>query len=205
MNLTNKLTVLILALFLLTSTMVSAKGGARKGVNNNQLATTSLTDIQKETLLWMREEEKLARDVYLTLYKKWKKPEFSNIASSEQKHMDALLKKVELFGMSDPVLPGVGDFFDVDLQDLHDKLIDDGRESYIDALWVGATIEDMDMRDLRAAIDETDNLALKTTYESLLEGSKNHLRTYVGLLQQQGEEYIPQYIEPELFDAILGL
>ena len=83
-------------------------------------------------------------------------------------------------------------------------MVTDGTESYA-GLGVGATIEDMDIRDLMAAILATDNLVLKTTYQSLLEGSKKHLRSFAGLLQEKGVEYASQYIDQELFDAILGL
>jgi hypothetical protein len=70
---------------------------------------------------------------------------------------------------------------------------------------VGATIEDKDIMDLVAAIKATNNLSLKTTYENLLEGSKNHLRAFVGLLRKQGMDYAPQFIDQALFDAILGV
>ncbi len=63
----------------------------------------------------------------------------------------------------------------------------------------------MDIRDISNAILKTENLALKTTYESLLEGPKNHLRAFVDLLEKQGIEYSPQYIDQALFDAILGI
>lgn len=209
MNTINKIRVLLLTLILLTPMLTTAQSGGSTGVYSNQLTLTSLTTVEQEnieqesTLLWMREEEKVARDVYLTLYTLWKKPVFTNIADSEQGHMDALLKKIELFGLSDPVIPGVGNFYDTTLQNLYDQQIAEGMMSYIDALRVGATIEDMDIRDLKKAITETDNLAMQTTYESLLEGSKNHLRAFVSLLQQQSEVYIPMYIDQELFDAIL--
>jgi len=153
----------------------------------------------------MREEEKVARDVYLTLYDVWKESVFSNIASSEQNHMDAILKKIETYQLDDPALPAIGEFSNDELQAMFDGLVTAGLQSYTDALVVGATIEDMDILDLMNAIDETDELDLKTTYESLLEGSKNHLRAFVGLLRDQGDDYEPQYISSELFDAILAL
>lgn len=168
-------------------------------------STAALTETEAATLLWMREEEKLARDVYLTLYKLWNKPVFAEIAESEQAHMDALLKKIELFGLIDPALPDVGDFTNPELQALYDELVARGKLSYVDALTVGATIEDMDIRDIGNAIAETINLPLKTTYESLLEGSKSHLRAFVDLLDQEGVEYSPQYIDQAVFDAILDI
>lgn len=176
---------------------------AGKPASKTLQTATILSEAEETTLLWMREEEKVARDVYLNLYIIWKKIVFANIAESEQAHMDALLKKIEQFGLIDPVLPEVGRFSNPELQALYDQLMAQGKLSYLDALLVGATIEDMDIRDISNAIAETGNLALKTTYESLLEGSKNHLRAFVDLLKKEGIEYSPQFIDQALFDAIL--
>ncbi len=157
------------------------------------------------TLLWMREEEKLARDVYVQLYQRWKKPVFSQIARSEQRHFDALGDKIRTFGLTDPALPVAGQFTDPDLQAAYDDLIASGKLSYVQALTVGATIEDMDIRDLQEALEVTTDPALKTTYQNLLEGSKSHLRAFVRLLRALGVEYAPQYMDELLFDAIVGV
>jgi hypothetical protein len=162
---------------------------------------------EKNTLLTMREEEKLARDVYQTLYGVWKKPVFQNIGASEQKHMDALLKKINLFGLIDPALPEAGRFSNPMFQTLYTQFGQwlAAKPSYIDALAIGATIEDWDIKDLNEAIAATNNLALKATYQNLLEASKQHLRRFVGLLRDQGSDYRPQYISQDLFDAILDV
>ncbi|SHE20853.1 DUF2202 domain-containing protein [methanotrophic endosymbiont of Bathymodiolus puteoserpentis (Logatchev)] len=199
----NKIIVLFLTLTLLTPILSTAKGRQDNGGNNRQSVATELYPEEESTLLWMREEEKLARDVYLAMDDQWNKQVFRNIASSEQSHMNAVLRKINLFGLSDPVLPDRGEFYSDELQFLYDSLVIKGQQSYIDALEVGATIEDLDIADLIRAITATDNLALKTTYERLLEGSKNHLRAFIGLLQQQGIDYQPEYISQELFDAII--
>ena len=102
-------------------------------------------------------------------------------------------------------MPQIGEFSQVEIQALYDELLAKGRLSKIDALIVGATIEDMDIKDLLDAIASTNNLGLQATYQNLLEGSKNHLRTFVGLLQKQGVDYEPQYIDQDMFDAILGV
>ena len=84
------------------------------------------------------------------------------------------------------------------------QLITKGAQSPIQALTVGATIEDVDIADLIDAIDDTTNPVLKRSYENLLAGSKNHLRAFVGLLRSQGADYTPTHIDPVLFDAIVG-
>ncbi len=199
----SKTIVLFVALALLMPMLATAKGGQTTRGNNREVVTVTLYPEDESTLLWMREEEKLARDVYLAMDDRWNKRVFRNIASSEQQHMDALLRQINSFNLVDPVVPGRGVFYSDELQSLYTELVEKGQQSYVDALEVGATIEDLDIDDLMKAIDATDNLALKMTYQSLLEGSKNHLRSFIGLLQQQGVSYDPQFISQELFDAII--
>jgi hypothetical protein len=161
---------------------------------------------QDETavLLWLREEEKLARDVYLALGNQWQDVVFSRIGKTEQRHFDAIGSKIALFALADPAQAGTGQFKNADLQALYYDLLADGGQSYAQALVVGSTIEDLDMRDLQDALEATSNPALQTTYRHLLESSKNHLRMFVLQLRALGQDYTPQYIDPVLFDAILG-
>lgn len=160
---------------------------------------------ETDTLLWMREEEKLARDVYLTLDETWGLVVMERIAASEQRHFDALGGKIERYGLMDPALPDVGAFSDPELQLLYTELVASGLQSSTDALVVGATIEDLDILDLQQAIDETSQPDLQRTYGHLLEGSKNHLRAFVGQLRALGLDYEPQYIDAVYFDAIVGI
>jgi len=171
----------------------------------NQVTVAVLSAEEADTLLWMREEEKLARDIYLKLHQRWKKPVFQRIASSEQRHFEAIGNKIDLYGLIDPALPGLGQFTDAELQDTYDQLLMTGMTSYIKALTVGATIEDMDISDLQAAIEGTGDTALRNTYQNLLDGSKNHLRAFVQLLRGLGVDYTPQYIDALSFDAIVGV
>jgi len=204
MKIINKSIVLLLALSLLTPFAASAKGGKRSAKNKPQTVVAVLAVEQQDTLLFMREEEKLARDVYLALYEQWDVAVFKNIARSEQKHMNALLRKINSFGLTDPVLAAEGQFNNPDLQALHVSLVELGSDSYIKALTVGATIEDLDIADLIDAIENTENLSLKMTYQNLLEGSKRHLRAFTSLMKQQGVDYSPEYISQELYNAILS-
>ena len=62
---------------------------------NNSLSLDTLTPFEINRITYMREEEKLARDVYLTLYGEYKAPIFGNISESEQRHMDALKRLID--------------------------------------------------------------------------------------------------------------
>ena len=151
----------------------------------------------------MREEEKLARDVYNHLYDKWNLNVFKNIAKSEQEHMDALLGEVDVCKFDDSVLPEDGKFNNSHIQDLYDALIVKGDLSLIDALEVGATIEDVDIFDLDNFSTKTENETLLDIYGKLTCGSRNHMRAFTGQLEIKGITYTPQFISQEQFDGIL--
>lgn len=164
----------------------------------------SLSSEEAAMLTYMREEEKMARDVYLKMFEIWGAAIFSNIAGSEQRHMDTMKKMLDKYRLPDPVQPAIGVFTNPALQEKYDELVDSGSKSYLDGLYAGATIEEIDMVDIQHALDGTSRLDLKTAYQNLLEGSKNHLRAFVGALAGQGVTYDPQFISQELYDAIIG-
>jgi hypothetical protein len=150
-----------------------------------------LSEAETATLLWMREEEKLARDVYIKMTEYYSANIFSNIAAAEQKHFDAIGRKLDQYGIVDVALPEIGAFFDQDLQARYDDLVAKGRISYVDALFVGVEIEETDLVDLTVAIDETVSRPLKRTYSRLLIGSQHHLDSFIKLLEKEGIPYEP--------------
>ena len=167
-------------------------------------AFPTLSSDEESGLLQMREEEKLARDVYLAMEEMWHKQIFSNISESEQRHMDAVVTLIDRYNLEDPALVSEGEFTDGNIQELYDSLVEDGSASLLDALLVGATIEDMDIFDLQELLKETTRRDIKNVYENLLEGSKSHLRAFVFQLDLLGLDYDPQFITEEEFDAIIN-
>ncbi|AIF70098.1 hypothetical protein PAP_08585 [Palaeococcus pacificus DY20341] len=163
-----------------------------------------LTDEEKQGILWMREEEKLARDVYLTLYEKWDLPIFNNIAKSEQTHMDTVKLLIDKYGLEDPVIDEVGKFSNPELQELYNQLVEKGSKSVEDALTVGAMIEELDIVDLQKWISKTDKQDIITVYENLMKGSRNHLRSFVSNLKNYGITYEPQYLSKEEYEEIIN-
>jgi len=163
-----------------------------------------LSEKEKEELLYMREEEKLARDVYLTLYRKWKLPIFRNIARSEQHHMDMVGVLIEKYGLKDPAKDGIGVFTNPHLQELYNQLVARGEKSLIDALKVGALIEELDITDLKKAMANTDNPDIRVVYANLMKGSRNHLRAFTRVLGRFGYSYRPKYLTPGEFKSIVS-
>ena len=169
------------------------------------LPAGELSEAEAATLLHMREEEKLARDVYTTLYNTWDHWAFERISNGEQRHMDAVLALMEKYDVADPVADdATGTFADTDMADLYEHMVETGTQSLANALRMGATIEDLDIADLLDAIDEADDEDLVAVYQNLLKGSRNHLRSFVYQLGVLGETYTPQYISTEAFTAIVA-
>jgi len=144
------------------------------------LQAATLSPAATDDLVFMREEEKLARDVYLTLYDKWNMRIFKNISASEQNHMDAVKVLLDRYGIADPVAGnGVGQFKNQDLQALYHDLVAQGLVSLIDAMNVGATIEETDIEDLKAALAVAGLPAdVKRVYGNLLNASYSHLDAF---------------------------
>ena len=173
--------------------------------SNGSESGGSLSPEEIADLQYMREEEKLARDVYLVLYSEWGSQVFSNIASSEQTHTDAVANTMERLGVEDPVEDDtIGAFVDPRLAALYEDMVSEGSRSSIAALHVGATIEEVDMVDIQAAIDRAETPAIIELYESLLCGSRNHLRAFTGELESAGEPYDAQFLDPAEVDAIIS-
>jgi hypothetical protein len=173
--------IALIALLVLPAGVLAA-GGAQYGAGVGTGSTVTVAPLTADEVSWlqyMREEEKLARDVYLALYAKWKMPIFSNIASSEQKHMDAIKTLLGRYGIADPAADnGPGVFDNEKIQDLYSSLMEKGVLSKKDALEVGVIIEETDIDDLTSALELTSHTDITNTYTNLRLGSYNHLSAF---------------------------
>jgi hypothetical protein len=188
-----------------TETNAENENQSVSGININDLAYEELSPEEIDGLIFMREEEKLARDVYNTLYAKWGIRVFNNIAQAEQRHTDAIKTLIDKYELDDPIkndTPGV--FVNEDLQNLYDTLITKGDSSLVDALLVGALIEEVDILDIQKEIDEhVDNEDVTIVYDNLINGSYNHLRAFVKNLSRQGILYEPVLLSEEVYNGIV--
>jgi hypothetical protein len=185
----------------------AAWGGNGQGKGNNsdpgRYEHSVLSLAEAEALRFLREEEKLARDVYLTLYKRWSLQIFANISESEQTHMDAVKNLLDKYRVEDPVLPQVGRFTNSELQTAYDQLVAQGSESLMAALHVGGFIEELDIGDLYEAEATTSRDDILNVYANLMRGSRNHLRAFVGKIEDRGVVYEAQVLTQEEVDAIV--
>lgn len=169
------------------------------------LPSEELSQDEKDSILFIREEEKLARDVYLTLSEKHNIQIFRNISSSEQTHMDTMKTLIDKYKLTDSMKSDQrGDFNNPEFTELYNDLVKQGSDSQISALKVGATIEDLDISDLNKRLLTTDNQDIKLAFEKLRAGSENHMRAFVKNLKNQGSDYTPQYISQTDYEAIIS-
>jgi hypothetical protein len=173
-------------------------------LDNKTNQVTSLTDYEYADLLFLREEEKLARDVYLFSYEKYKFEIFKNISNSEQQHMNSVLQLLNKYNIQDPISVEIGVFNNQTLQNMYNQLVAKSSISLLDALIVGNQIEDLDINDLTLNELRTNKLDLLSVYSSLKCGSKNHLRSFYSQLLQQGGLYNPEYISQGSFNSIVS-
>lgn len=153
------------------------------------VVTGTVNAAETAGLLFMREEEKMARDVYTYLYGKYKLPVFLNISKSENAHMSAVLRLITAFNITDNSTNDPGVYTDTHIADLYKQLIDMGDLSVVDALKVGVLIEQTDISDLQKELLTVENASVKTVYTNLTAGSNAHLKAFIYNLKIKGVTY----------------
>jgi hypothetical protein len=145
--------------------------------------STSLSSQVQADLLFMWEEERLARDVYNAMYAKWGSKIFTNIATNgEQTHVNSVKYMIDKYavsttGYTEPAMPGV--FINQDLQSLYNTLVAQGSGSVTEAYKVGQLVEITDIEDLDKRLLPTDLPAdIRAVYENLRKGSESHLAAF---------------------------
>lgn len=182
--------------------LTQSLAAVQSSVTNLPLET--LDSAERERILFIREEEKLAYDVYQTLFDRYGLKIFQNIPNSEMSHMEAMLSIIKKYQLIDPMDKNPrGIFTDPALQSLYNALVSQGQVSLLAAYQVGAKIEELDIYDLNKSIAVTNNQDVKLVYDFLNKGSRNHLRSFYKNLSNAGGTYSPVYISLAEFTAIV--
>ena len=155
------------------------EGAVATSVHMDPDTATRLTADEIAGLRYMREEEKLAQDVYQFLGGKYDARVFTNIARSETQHAETVKAFLDAFRIADPASGrAAGSYENDELQSLYAQLVARGEHSLNAAISVGIAIEERDIADLKARIAATDRADLKAMYGTLLRASKNHLSAF---------------------------
>ena len=153
------------------------------GNGNGGGSTYELSQEERDGLIHMRIEEKLARDVYIVMGELWNHKVFLNIQLSEQKHMEAVKRLLDKYSVPDPLTTdSVGVFPDPQFQLLYDQYIQQGNQSLQEALLVGKAIEELDIADLTFQLTFVDNPDIIRVYQYLKAASENHLAAFIRCL-----------------------
>ena len=207
-NTINTLTIFVILFSLFATGTNSIAQKNSNCITNGLIADiprSPLNEDEMKGLILIREEEKLARDVYTTMGDTWGIPIFYNISRAEQVHTDAVKALLDRYDIDDPVKNDtIGIFTSPELTELYKELTDKGSKSLMDALEVGATIEDLDIKDLNELLSKTDNEDITVTYKNLNKGSRNHMRAFTRQLYNRGETYQPQFISQVEFNSIIN-
>ncbi len=185
-------------------TLILASCGITGGTGNNTAdagLSTPLTVNEIAGLKYMREEEELARDLYMNIFtaRGSTLTIFQNISlNAEVGHAQKMLDLLNTYGEADPSTGNPATYTDTGLQALYDQLIGTatgGATTDLDALMVGAKVEEVDIDDInakKAQVQPVHALIIQT-YDNLLCGSRNHLRSFVSQIEAiTGTTYTPQ-------------
>jgi len=162
-----------------------------------------LTESEIAALMEIREEEKLAHDVYQYFFEMYDHVIFENIAKREEVHTNAVLNLIKGYGLEDPTPTEAGVYSYLPFNELYNSLIEKGTVNLTEALKVGAFVEEYDINDLQKLLEETQNQDVILVYSNLLQGSKSHLSAFSKVLNQLGEIYVPTILYEEEYNDII--
>lgn len=163
------------------SGMGMGRGQRGPGIALANLASGTLTNAQRTTLIGMAEEEKLAHDVYVSLASTFPQVvQFERIAGAEAQHLATVRVLLDRYGIDDPTAGlDVGKFSDRDVTALYSNLLDRATTAS-NALAVGVTVEAMDIADLDDAMAGLTAPDVLAVYTHLQQGSERHLAAFGG-------------------------
>ena len=173
--------VVPLSLLMAPSAAVAARRGFHTG---SGAACGSLTATQAGDLAFVRDEERLALDLYTVFADEYPNSAiFSNIADAEQRHFDAVGGKIAKYCVLDPSAGmDPGEFVDhpghPDLQALYNILEPQGLASLEGALEAGVTVEETDIHDISGIVAKENPADIEQVYNHLLDGSYSHLAAF---------------------------
>lgn len=204
-NIINSISFILLGVLTMSCQKQNMHSGNSMQEQIASLPKEAINIEERNGLILMREEEKMAHDIYSFLYDKWNIMIFNNIASSEQTHTDAVLKLLDKYDIDDPASgKNIGVFNDTSLQRMYNQLLINGNYSLLSALTVGATIEDLDIYDLEKLILKADNQDIAFVYNNLLKASRNHMRAFYSQIVNNGGTYRAKYISQQQLEDIVN-
>lgn len=168
-----------------TMLAAAALGMAGCGTDADQASAPSaapasaLTAAERDAVLYLRDEERLARDLYAELLSTSGDQRFARIGASEQQHFDAMGTLIERYGLDDPAEGRApGEFSSPELQALYDRLLKAGVASPEAAIAQGVIVEETDIADIDRHLRNIDEPEIEQVLVRLRAGSERHLAAF---------------------------
>lgn len=166
-------------------------------------STVELTANEIEFLYAVREDEKLARDVYTYFFDKFELSPFSRIAKAEANHIAAVERLFYFYSITYPAVGPAGEFKDGVRKAYYDNLIEKGVTA-LEAYKATAYLEEKDVADYTKVLETIQNPNVKMVIENLLKGSVNHLKASVRQIYALDGTYTPAFLTQQRFDEIIS-
>lgn len=165
--------------------------------------TAELTSDEIEFLYAVREDEKLARDIYNSFYSLYASKPMSNIAKAEENHIAAVERLFYFYSINYPAVGEAGVFADATRQSYYNELISKGT-TLLDAYKAAAYLEEKDIADYEAVLPSITNPNIKLVIEHLIKGSINHFKATLRQIDALGGEYQAAVLSQERYTEIVN-
>ena len=190
--------VLLIAIF-------SFNANAQKPCLQQETPKEPISQVEIDHLKHMADEEKLAGDVYKTLYETWNLRIFDNISRAEDHHQGIVVGMLTKYDIKFEQSTERGKYNDPKMEQLYTDLVAEGKKSLVDALKVGAKVEDLDIFDLNSAIEnDVDSDDITAVFTNIRQGSYHHMKAFTNQLKRFDETYTPQFLTQKQLDEILS-
>lgn len=168
-------------------------------------ATSPLTADEIEFLYAMREDEKLARDLYAYFWTRYPTaPQIQRISKAEESHIAAIETVLDYYEISYPAMSAPGVFEDSTRQALYDELALKS-ETMLEAFQTMAFVEDRDLFAYKMVQSQITNANLSLLIENMIKASTNHLKAAIRQIFVRDGSYTSIYLSAEEYDAIIKL
>jgi hypothetical protein len=166
---------------------------------------TVISDKDKSSLIYFREEQKLAADAFASYFEIWENKLFFNAEVNEKGHIKKVISLLEYYEIEDPAGDNEkGKFINDSIKNEYFNIVSFGRQSLIHAYLGSAELAEKDIFETGNAISETDNEKIIEVYKALKGSSEKYLKIFIGKLKDNSVVYRPKYLKEEDFNKIVN-
>lgn len=166
--------------------------------------TAPLSADEIEFLFAIREDEKVARDLYTSFSALYPASvQIAKIKTAEDSHIACIEAVLDYYEISYPAMTATGVFEDAERQALYNDLVDKSA-TLLETFGTMAVIEEETVLAYKSVQSEITNENISLVVANMIKASSNHLKAAVRQITALGGSYTPSYLSAEEFDAIIN-